>query len=206
MARNFRKPRRRLQTSTGAPEASEFHVQPSMSLSVSHKDTTNSNPPCPLEVHQVDEPQNTSIPSETRSGSCADTERISDGETPGTSSKTIVETLFSSTANIQIPDLLHLNDGDLMHMTSAKCFNVPTGELLCELIEHYFLNVHPMLPLLDEKDYRGFHTVEKIRAQVPIGREVSLLLLQAIMFVSCEVSAIKEQALIPLLTESLLVC
>ncbi|KAH7361727.1 fungal-specific transcription factor domain-containing protein [Plectosphaerella cucumerina] len=43
--------------------------------------------------------------------------------------------------------------GDLIFLESRGCFQVPSERILVEVLELYFLHVHPMLPMLREVDF-----------------------------------------------------
>ncbi|KAJ6139888.1 hypothetical protein N7471_006374 [Penicillium samsonianum] len=62
------------------------------------------------------------------------------------------------------------------------CLRVPTRDLLYELVQHYFLHVHPILPLVNEGDFWGlyFHSADD-----PPRKPISLLVFQDILFASC---------------------
>ncbi|KAF6825210.1 fungal specific transcription factor domain-containing protein [Colletotrichum plurivorum] len=66
-------------------------------------------------------------------------------------------------------------------LVSEQCFVVPPRPLLDHFMVHYFLHVHPFLPMLDESafwgGYFGVCSVEEM--------EFSLLLFQAMLFASC---------------------
>lgn len=74
---------------------------------------------------------------------------------------------------------------DLQFLVNESCFLTPRRDLLDALVREYFLNVHPLLPILNEADFwAAYHST---------GREsdsqgsLSIMVLQAIMFSSCDV-------------------
>lgn len=73
---------------------------------------------------------------------------------------------------------------DVEFLEAEGCFHLPTRRIMDQILQQYFLHVHPLLPVLNEGDFwemyynRGPEGVPKM----------SLLVFQAIMFVSCNVS------------------
>lgn len=84
---------------------------------------------------------------------------------------------------------LSIRDCDFNHLNSQGCLRVPAKPILDEFVRHYFLYVHPLLPLLNEADFwRAYNPAQTETCSNSGGSPVSLLLLQAIMFASCTVS------------------
>ncbi|KAM5358159.1 hypothetical protein ACJZ2D_015547 [Fusarium nematophilum] len=81
---------------------------------------------------------------------------------------------------------LNIRDNDFSHLNSRGCLRVPAKPILDGFIRHYFLYVHPLLPLLNEADFWDSYDATDIDAGVSCsGTPVSMLLLQAMMFASC---------------------
>ncbi|KAJ4316096.1 hypothetical protein N0V84_008025 [Fusarium piperis] len=81
---------------------------------------------------------------------------------------------------------LSIRDRDFNHLNSQGCLRVPAKPILDEFVRHYFLYVHPMLPLLNEADFwQAYNPAQTETYSNSAGSPVSLLLLQAIMFASC---------------------
>ncbi|KAM6538193.1 hypothetical protein FALCPG4_000076 [Fusarium falciforme] len=81
---------------------------------------------------------------------------------------------------------LSIRDRDFNHLNSQGCLRVPAKPILDEFVRHYFLYVHPLLPLLNEADFwRAYNPAQTETYSSSGGSPVSLLLLQAIMFASC---------------------
>ncbi|OGM49319.1 hypothetical protein ABOM_003589 [Aspergillus bombycis] len=76
------------------------------------------------------------------------------------------------------PNLHRLPPSDITFLDSQKCFSVPFGEFLETLISHYFLYVHPCLPVINEAE---FWPVFRQRER---GKTFSLLVFQAMLFVA----------------------
>lgn len=65
---------------------------------------------------------------------------------------------------------------------SDDCYTIPTKPILERFMEHYFLCVHPMLPVLNEGDFWDtFTTTDETKSP-------DILLLQAMLFAACPVS------------------
>ncbi|KAF6802737.1 fungal specific transcription factor domain-containing protein [Colletotrichum musicola] len=78
-------------------------------------------------------------------------------------------------------NLRKLSTRSVQALVSEQCFVVPPRPLLDHFMVHYFLHVHPLLPMLDESafwdGYFGVCPVEEMK--------FSLLLFQAMLFASC---------------------
>ncbi|KAI8682296.1 Zn(2)-C6 fungal-type domain-containing protein [Fusarium sp. Ph1] len=81
---------------------------------------------------------------------------------------------------LQAPDTKSLLPQDLAFLTSQGCFIVPHRAALDEFMQQYFLHVHPMLPILNEKDHWQAYNSQDSQGQ---GR-MSILVLQGLLFVS----------------------
>ncbi|KPM43004.1 hypothetical protein AK830_g3536 [Neonectria ditissima] len=96
------------------------------------------------------------------------------------------ETAFSSFSFLADLDLktMNMKDSDVDSLESRGCLRVPVKPILDELVEHYFLHIHPMLPLLNEGDFWDNYdrTTNDASNNEP---RFSLLLLQAMLFASC---------------------
>ncbi|KAE8405502.1 fungal-specific transcription factor domain-containing protein [Aspergillus pseudonomiae] len=79
---------------------------------------------------------------------------------------------------LNAPNLHRLPASDITFLDSQKCFSVPSGEFLETLISHYFLYVHPCLPVINEAE---FWPVFRQRER---HKHFSLLVFQAMLFVA----------------------
>ncbi|KAF4448686.1 hypothetical protein F53441_7940 [Fusarium austroafricanum] len=83
-------------------------------------------------------------------------------------------------AFLQIPDTKDLLPQDLAFLVSQGCFVVPQRAALDDFLRQYFLHVHPMLPLLNEKDFwLSYNSVDS-----DVEYEMPMLVLQGILFIS----------------------
>ncbi|KAJ4130295.1 hypothetical protein NW768_007278 [Fusarium equiseti] len=78
---------------------------------------------------------------------------------------------------------LNMRDCDFNHLNAQGCLRVPSKPILDEFIRHYFLYIHPLLPLINEADFWAAY--DPIPNNANPGTPVSMLLLQSIMFASC---------------------
>ncbi|KAB8276361.1 hypothetical protein BDV30DRAFT_206567 [Aspergillus minisclerotigenes] len=96
------------------------------------------------------------------------------------SGESVASTLvpFAYYPYLTVPNLHRLPPSDIAYLDSQKCFNVPSGEFLETLISHYFLYVHPCLPVINEAEFWAmFRQRER-------GKPFSLLVFQAMLFVA----------------------
>ncbi|KAH7000565.1 fungal-specific transcription factor [Ilyonectria destructans] len=85
---------------------------------------------------------------------------------------------------ISIGNLHNLSTLDVSFLEMQGCLRVPTRPVLDELVQQYFLHVHPVLPLLNEGDFWDLYygnTYETAGAD----KKLSLLVIQAIIFATC---------------------
>ncbi|KNG83429.1 hypothetical protein ANOM_009702 [Aspergillus nomiae NRRL 13137] len=79
---------------------------------------------------------------------------------------------------LNAPNLHRLPASDIAFLDSQKCFSVPSGEFLETLISHYFLYVHPCLPVINEAEFWPVFRQRERR------KPFSLLVFQAMLFVA----------------------
>ncbi|KAL4727125.1 hypothetical protein ACLX1H_006026 [Fusarium chlamydosporum] len=79
---------------------------------------------------------------------------------------------------------LNMRDCDFNHLNAQGCLRVPSKPILDEFMRHYFLYIHPLLPLLNEADFWNAYDPIPSNNSHP-GTPVSMLLLQSMMFASC---------------------
>lgn len=71
---------------------------------------------------------------------------------------------------------------DFNFLETQGCMRVPIRPWLDEIVQQYFLHVHPFLPLVHEGDFWDLYQHD---GEEPTGEKVSLLLFQAMLFASC---------------------
>lgn len=91
---------------------------------------------------------------------------------------------FSYYPCLQAPNLRGLEPADVAFLESQKCFHVPVGPFLETLIAHYYLYVHPCLPIVNEAEFWPM-----FRQRQPGSSSFSLLTFQAMLFAACSVSS-----------------
>ncbi|KAF5024380.1 hypothetical protein F66182_3567 [Fusarium sp. NRRL 66182] len=83
-------------------------------------------------------------------------------------------------AFLQTPDTKDLLPQDLAFLVSQGCFVVPQRAALDDFLRQYFLHVHPMLPILNEKDFWLSYS----SADGDVEYEMPMLVLQGLLFIS----------------------
>ncbi|KAF4446838.1 hypothetical protein F53441_9542 [Fusarium austroafricanum] len=101
-------------------------------------------------------------------------------EEPSEPVRSELKALYSSMPFLRT---LNMRDCDFNHLNAQGCLRVPSKPILDEFIRHYFLYIHPLLPLLNEADFWNAYD-PKPNTATP-GTPVSMLLLQSMMFAAC---------------------
>ncbi|WKT46952.1 hypothetical protein QSH57_011826 [Fusarium oxysporum f. sp. vasinfectum] len=86
---------------------------------------------------------------------------------------------FSPLAQLDTPTtykLSHLAEDDVTYLKSKNVFNLPPKEVQDELVNNYFLYIHPLLPIMREKDFQDDYATNL--------SGTSLLLYRAMIFVA----------------------
>lgn len=76
---------------------------------------------------------------------------------------------------------------DVDFLEAEGCFHLPTRKIMDQIVRQYFLHVHPLLPILNEGDFWEMYYNKRTNEPATM----SLLVFQAMMFVSCNVSSDK---------------
>ncbi|KAF7560803.1 hypothetical protein G7046_g3341 [Stylonectria norvegica] len=84
---------------------------------------------------------------------------------------------------LQVGNLENLLSGDIDYLELQGCFQVPRREVLDEIVQQYFLHVHPLLPLFHEGDF--WHMYSHRGPADVSAPKMSLLVWQSLMFASC---------------------
>lgn len=119
-------------------------------------------------------------PEREREGSDTITEALAMGESPFIDPTFTQE--FTPLAQSDGPDLYklsHLAEDDVAYLKSKNVFSLPPKEVQDELVNNYFLYVHPLLPIMREKDFRDDYETNLTGT--------SLLLYRAMVFVATSV-------------------
>ncbi|KAM5378583.1 hypothetical protein ACJZ2D_004382 [Fusarium nematophilum] len=83
---------------------------------------------------------------------------------------------------LKIPNLHQLPQQDAAYLESQGCFKIPMRPFLDEIVQHYFLHIHPFLPLINEGDFWESYCHDP---RNPPKEPISVLLLQAMLFAAC---------------------
>ena len=93
---------------------------------------------------------------------------------------------FSYYSALEVKELSRLAPGDVRYLESKGCLHLPSRPYLDLFIRHYFLHVHPCMPVLDEGQFWDMYS------NMCDNREgtdkISLLLFQAMLFAATAVS------------------
>ncbi|KAJ5226530.1 hypothetical protein N7468_007755 [Penicillium chermesinum] len=87
---------------------------------------------------------------------------------------------FSYYPYIRAPGIQRLQPVEMAFLESQKSTHIPAQPLLDELLKHYFLYVHPLLPLIDEAEFWSILEQRSSR-----NSSISILVFQAMLFVAC---------------------
>ncbi|CAI7671811.1 unnamed protein product [Penicillium palitans] len=123
------------------------------------------------------DPSFESLTTPSRPSSCVDNVRIH-----ARNPKSSPDVLYCHYPFLVINNIRNIPPHDLNFLELQGCLRVPTRDLLYELVQQYFLHVHPILPLMNEGDFWDlyFHS-----ADGPPTKPISLLVFQAMLFASC---------------------
>ncbi|KAH7036032.1 uncharacterized protein B0I36DRAFT_238761 [Microdochium trichocladiopsis] len=90
---------------------------------------------------------------------------------------------FSHFRFLTLGNLHRIPFEDVNYLESQGCLHVPVPPILDDFVQHYFLHIHPLLPIVDEGDFWDMYSqADTNRAP---GNTMSLLLFQAMLFSSC---------------------
>lgn len=128
----------------------------------------------------------------TQSEDCRDQNPKSPETSTSTPISSGAEILFSSFSFLAHLDLevRNIKDSAITALESQGCLSVPMKPILDDLLKHYFLHIHPMLPLLNEAEFWESYDTKSAEGDLDEKPRFSLLLLQAMLFASCTVRTI----------------
>ena len=103
-------------------------------------------------------------------------------------SRSIVNThiIFSYYPFIKLGWISKIDPHDVNFLEAQGCFRVPTRPILDEFIREYFLHVHPILPMINEKIFWKMY--ENNDSNSRGVSHMSLLVFHAMLFASSSVS------------------
>lgn len=92
---------------------------------------------------------------------------------------------FSHYQYIEAYDLSRIEPSAALLLEEYACFQVPSRPILDEFVRHYFLHIHPVLPIMDEVEFLDMFRTEDIAR--PCEAQVPLFLFHAIIFIASSV-------------------
>lgn len=92
--------------------------------------------------------------------------------------------LYSYYDFIETESISHLAPEDFKFLEYKGCFHLPARPLLDELVREYFLHVHPVFPIIDERSFwEAYNPLGPRNSQF----KIPLFVFRAMLFVSCSV-------------------
>ncbi|KAJ3543461.1 hypothetical protein NM208_g1111 [Fusarium decemcellulare] len=89
---------------------------------------------------------------------------------------------YTTHSFLAMSNLSSLSTQDLSFLEAKGALHVPTRLILDEFVRHYFLHVHPMLPVIDEGAFWAAYRQDENAIS---AKKLPLLLFQAMIFASC---------------------
>ncbi|KAF5006304.1 hypothetical protein FDECE_7315 [Fusarium decemcellulare] len=89
---------------------------------------------------------------------------------------------YASHNFLAMSNLSSLSTQDLSFLEAKGALHVPSRLILDEFVRHYFLHVHPMLPVIDEGAFWAAYQQDENAIS---AKKIPLLLFQAMIFASC---------------------
>lgn len=86
---------------------------------------------------------------------------------------------------LALGNVSHLSLQEIDFLKSQGCFDIPSKPILDQFIHQYFLHVHPILPLIDEKIFWCLY-MGGIQDNTE-SAQISLFLFQAMVFAASSV-------------------
>lgn len=83
---------------------------------------------------------------------------------------------------LRISNIHQIPQNDASFLENQGCLRVPIRPFLDDLVQHYFLHIHPFLPLINEGDFWELYYDNSCD---PPKSPMSLLLFQAMLFAAC---------------------
>lgn len=93
--------------------------------------------------------------------------------------------IYSHYQYLTVSNLHKIPHEDVSYLEAQGCLHIPTRPTLDNFVEQYFTHVHPLLPLLNEGDFWDMYSQN---AGAGSQDKMTLLVFQAMLFASCNVS------------------
>jgi hypothetical protein len=87
---------------------------------------------------------------------------------------------------ISTDEFLHLDERDSQLLEQRLCLHLPTKPALYEFLRHYFLHVHPIFPIINERAFWAIYNDSS--SQTSHTKRIPLVVLQGMIFLACPVS------------------
>lgn len=104
----------------------------------------------------------------------------------------ISDIVYSYYPFLNISNMSNILPQDVNYLDSQGCFRVPTRAVLDEIVQQYFLHVHPLLPLLNEGDFWEMYCHQGPLGSAP-PQTMSLLVFQSMIFATSNVSCLGKR-------------
>lgn len=91
--------------------------------------------------------------------------------------------VYSTYSFVDRADLFYTSVQDIQFLHSEGCFLLPSPNIMFQFLKHYFMNVHPTLPMLNEAEFWDAYW----SPSPPRSKMLRLLPIQAMLFASCNV-------------------
>ncbi|CAI4213520.1 unnamed protein product [Parascedosporium putredinis] len=104
---------------------------------------------------------------------------------PNDTTERITSLSYASYSFLKAPEVQNLRPHDQEFLIREGCFVLPQREYLDEFVRHYFLHVHPMLPILDEAEFVEIYDGDTLSGSSV--RELPMIVMQAMLFVSASI-------------------
>ncbi|KAH6715892.1 hypothetical protein BKA61DRAFT_733726 [Leptodontidium sp. MPI-SDFR-AT-0119] len=86
---------------------------------------------------------------------------------------------------IEAETFSHIAPEDFKFLEFKGCFHLPARPVLDDLVREYFLHVHPVLPVIDERSFWEMYFPRENNRRRSGGQKIPLFVFRAMLFVSC---------------------
>ncbi|KAK0111564.1 hypothetical protein ONS95_001915 [Cadophora gregata] len=86
---------------------------------------------------------------------------------------------------LEAETLSHIAPEDFKFLEYKGCFHLPARPILDDLVREYFLHVHPVLPIIDEKAFWEMYFPREGNGKRAMHQKIPLFVFRAMLFVSC---------------------
>ncbi|KAH7317793.1 hypothetical protein BKA65DRAFT_515202 [Rhexocercosporidium sp. MPI-PUGE-AT-0058] len=93
--------------------------------------------------------------------------------------------IFSYFDFIEAETFSHIAPEDFKFLEFKGCFHLPARPILNELVKEYFLHVHPVLPVIDERSFWEMYFPREGSGKRSTNPKIPLFVFRARLFVSC---------------------